>query len=125
MTTTEQVLGTACEILSDPSRWHQGYYHNDENTAWCALGVIQTAYHMHGMSVDIDSLGSELPAVAALEAVTRDAYPQFLGKNIDTALGTQCDDFFIPMWNDDKARKHAEVYEAFQKARAFAAEKGL
>lgn len=124
--TAEQILDDAAKILADPARWHQGYYSNDEGNAYCAMGAIAQAYRQHGYNIDLESMGGvwTAPAVRALESVLREHYPQYIGRNL-AGVVLESDAYFLAMWNDEDGRLHAEVMEAFEKARAVAAEKRL
>lgn len=125
MPTAEQVLDTAAQILTDPNAWHKGNWHSEDGMAHCSLGAIEYAYRQHGVTLDCHE--AESPAGEALQDVLRDRYPTFKAKNVFDWFYPPLDGdtVIIARWNDAEDRTHAEVLEAFEKARAYAAEKGL
>lgn len=114
MTTTEQILDDAGQIIADG--WMQGDYCNGEYsgtfdhqlataTHYCALGAVREAYRRRqcGITADMN------PASEVLGQVLRQA-------GIRSSIHS---------WNDGQGRTQVEVVELFEKARALAAEKGI
>lgn len=128
----EQVLDEACRILSDPTAWYKGDFNNANEittgvpSAWCSLGVIGEAYRRLGRYDVRDFTVMMTPAGEALKTVVADLYPEYIAKNISEEMAGEAgpDAVIVPMWNDDRKRLYAEVVEVFEKARAWAAEKG-
>ncbi|MBF4194560.1 DUF6197 family protein [Mycolicibacterium phlei] len=112
MSDTVTILKRAEEILSDPKRWHRGDFVSGDGEAFCSLGAIREAYRERCQRCD----PFEAPATVALHHVLAEEYPEWAK---DDPV------FLVPNWNDAPQRRHAEVLAMFQKARAYAAEKGL
>ena len=109
MPTVEQILDEAGQILSEPGGWMQGWYRNsglEDSTSFCSLGAIREAYRRNGRKVS-DENGAT--------AVLRDT----LIKSGVKVAG------HVDKWNDAAVRTQPEVVAMFEKARAYAAEKGL
>jgi hypothetical protein len=115
----ESILAGAAETLADPSHWMKDDYNDGDS--YCALGAIRKAYvEQQGFYAIFPA---DTQAAWILGRVVREHYPEFLGKNLDIDIPP--DLFHIAAWNDDPERTHTEVVEMFEKARAYAAEKGL
>ena len=116
----EQVLQGAGDLLADPKHWYQGYYSNKEGTAFCLMGAVIESLRLYGVKVDpFDAPVRMDEALAPLQAVIGQQYPEFTKSH----LGRE--QVYLAHWNDDPARQHAEVVEMVDKARAYAAEKGI
>lgn len=109
--TAERVLEKATEILSDPDRWYQGDLWNADGTAFCSTGAILEAVNLLGAD-----FATRQRAFIALRKTLSEYYPAWRGIEGSFAIGT---------WNDALNRKHSEVTEMFEKAHAYAAEKGI
>ncbi len=107
-------LEKAKALIDTPHKWTQGTYAQDsEGWSVTVSSADAVCYCAHGAIAAVGGLGSERTDAMA------DAVAEVLelpGKHEYNRL---------PPWNDAPERTHAEVMEAFDKAIAYAQEKGL
>jgi hypothetical protein len=108
----EEILDKAGQYLAeDPSHWIKDFLRNNEGGV-CSIGAIDMVCTQGNFSRE-----EEIAAQNALVQVVGEHYPDSI-RILDVGVN-------IPSWNDAKERRYSEVVAMFEKARAFAAEKGL